>query len=259
MKRYIFIAVVVCLAWQSTAEAQRGGLLRDVVREVGGQFIEQQLRGIQQGRNPNPFPPQQGGEMRPVQGFGSSAIPSEGGKGSGGGDLGFQPDSGFLFERNQPGLVQPRPRYVQPQPQPQPQIVDGRLLYTDGMKQPYVDSGFLVNPQPSFSTQPVVTRSVSTAGVLPNSPVMSNQYVVIRCPDKILGSIHYTLKSPQGNYGFTMSGGQEQRFKVDTSWTMSYNDGSTQRRYALRGGMTYSLKRRSDNGWQLYMEKSPGS
>jgi hypothetical protein len=88
---------------------------------------------------------------------------------------------------------------------------------------------------------------------------MTNQYVVIRCPAEILGSIQYTLKSAQGSYRFTMSGGQEQRFKVNNPWSISYNDGTSQRRYVLRGGVTYTMKRRPDNGWQLYSTKAAGS
>ena len=94
---------------------------------------------------------------------------------------------------------------------------------------------------------------------LPTAPVNSSEYVVIRGPQSSSGSCRYTLSSSRGNFGFTMSGGKEQRFRQTTRWVISYHDGVQQRRYRLDGGTTYTLKQVEGNRWQLYSVAHPGS
>jgi len=63
MKQFILIATALAIfvCCQSTATAQRGGILRGLVEEFGGQVIEQQLGRIQQRQRPQIGQPPQDG------------------------------------------------------------------------------------------------------------------------------------------------------------------------------------------------------
>jgi hypothetical protein len=257
MKHFILIAtasaIVICC--QSTASAQGGGILREFAREFGGQLLEQQM-GRQQ-RRPGPSfnqPPQDG------QFSSRSAMPGESGRSSGGDQRGFNPELGFVLPGNglqparpQPGfIVQPQPRpIVRPQPTfTNPNNFDGRTIYIEGQPQP--SRPFFTQPSQSFLSQSTNSRSVTSSNDMPSAPVMSNQFVLIRCPAETMESIRYTLSSDQGNFSFTLSGGQEQRFRVNRPWSISYASGSQQMRHALQGGTTYSIRRTPEGKWQLF-------
>lgn len=263
---FIFaVSMMIGMMSYSGAWAQRD-LFRNLGRELGNQgreVLRRELGGImpQQGQ-----PPQQGGGGggMPVQ---RSAVPSEGGGRSGGDRRDFMGDGGFLLPGG--GMVeQSQPIFQQPgfsgQPifQGQPQPVNGQFVQPGGSTfLPGSNQVFPSTPgQPQFveQSQPIA-RSVSPSDQFPGNPVMSNQYVVIRCPDSVSGSIAYTLSSNGRSMRYTMSAGQEQRFRVGTSWVIEYRDGSTLRKYALTGGKTYTMRQENDGRWQLYSIKSQGS
>ncbi len=237
MKQNIFWACTVCcLMGTSSAHAQN--LLKQLGRQFeqqGRQILRQQgvpIRGGQQGGRP--ITP---GQQTPR----SNSIPSEGGNRSGGNGNPFRGGGdGFLLPGNGGGAQGP---YPGSQPYPGTQPYPGN--------QPYPGTVY-----PGQSDSRIITSSGSD---MPTTPVDTDQYVVIRCPKSATGSIRYTLSSDRGNYGFTMTPGKEQRFRVSTRWIISYNDGTQQRRYRLEGGMAYTLKTTADNRWQLYSVRAAGS
>lgn len=244
----------------SEASAQRD-LFRNLGRELGNQGREMLQRELG-----NIIPQQGGGGGIQTQ---RSGIPSEGGGTSGGNRRDFIGESEFMLPGGGGFANQPQPIIQQPQIQPQPGF--GNQPFYPSQPQP-------TNPQysqPSMrATFPddqsqsrfvdqgqvqTVFRTNTSASPFPGNPVMSNQYVVIRCPDSVSGSITYSLVSNGRKMSYTMSAGQEQRFRVGTSWVIEYNDGSKLRKYALNGGKTYTMRRENDGRWQLYSIKSQGS
>ena len=223
MKRYVAIALMTCLFAASDAVAQ-GDFFRQLeneIRQQGRQFIQQEFGGRSQRDQDQP------------QAFGSS-IPSESGRQSGGGDLIYNPgDGGFLLPGNGGGQNVSQPGYT----------TDpyGRIIYPGNQYQP---NGNYIQP----GSQPTTVGSNSS----PGSPVASQQYILIRCPRGSNGSIRYTLSSNGRNFVYTIFAGQEQRFPVGSGWTISYLEGSTQKRYRLEGGKVYSMKQKSDSQWQLF-------
>ena len=261
MNHCFFFTLAICLLSGSNALAQ------DFLKQFGQELRSQIQQELQPQRQNQPV---QGGGRPQIQ---SSGVPSESGRDSGGGNFtnpgndfalpgrGVQPvQPGFPGGRQE--IVQPgQPVYRDRQPvqpggqwvQPGGQIVQpgGRIIYPSSNQPIYVDG------QPSGTT---ITNSVPYTGSdLPGSPVMTKEYVMIRCPASTVGSISYLLSSSKGNFRFTMSGGQEQRFKTGTKWTIEYNDGNAKKRYKLFGGKTYTMKREADNRWQVYVTKAAGS
>ena len=258
MKRYLLIAFVLPLILHTEASAQ--DLLRrfsQELRDQGRQLIQREMGKPQQTAPEFGQPPQEG--PRPM-----GAIPSEGGKNSGGNPQDFRNGDDFRMPgQGQPYQPQPQPQDMQPfLPNPGTPYQGGSqpfpsdLLYRDGYPN-NANNDFRLQPGNQTYPQPI-TRT-ETSSQMPSSPVMSNRYAVIRCPENVMGTIRYTLKSSTGSYSYTLGGGQEQRFRVDTPWSISYNDGSQERRYAIRGGKTYTMKMTKENRWQLYSVKSPGS
>jgi hypothetical protein len=217
MKRFCFLTLVICLAYSSNAEGQ--GFLEQLGNNLGQQArqrIQRELNGSRATQNPG-FQEQ---DKKPK--YQNRSLPNESGRGAGGWDQEFQPiDPGFGL----PGNGQPR----QPNPRP-PQ-------------NPPFQQGGIYN-------QPGGTRSSYVEP--PRSPVSSSQYTMIRCPASTQGSIRYTLTSNGQNYGFTMSAGQEQHFRMGSEWFISYFDGTKQRLHKLEGGRAYMISRDSTNRWQLY-------
>lgn len=231
MKRYLFLAWLIFFLGGSSAFAQNDvfGNLRRELRNQGRQILDQQFQN----------PPRQD-QIQPK--YGSRSVPSEGGNQSGGDQRGFNPgDGGFLLPGNGG------------QPYPGGQTYPGGQPYPGGQTYP---GG---QPYPGGQTYPgeriISGGSVSSGQDYPGSPVMSRDYVTIRCPQEVEGILNYTLRSNRGSYGFTMSAGQEQRFRIGSGWLISYNDGAEQRLYKLEGGKIYKLVRKSDDRWQLYAAK----
>jgi hypothetical protein len=218
MKCVFLLALAICLASSSTVVAQ-GNLfdqLRNRVEQQGRDALQRQFGGSQGGGQ------QQGGNPEQPRRF---SLPSEGGKSSGGGGQSFLPgDGGFDL----PGFAgQPR----QPNPGGQP-------------SRPYQPDGSFSQPGNQFT---------SNRPAMPSSPVTSSQYVLIRCPQSTPGSVSYTLSTNGLSYGFTMSSGQEQHFRAESVWFISYFDGTRQRRHQLQGGRAYQIKRDANNRWQLFV------
>ena len=259
MKYYILTAVLLC--FPASAFAQRG-----ILDRIGNE-VKSQLRSAVQGDFNARFPGSGGG--RPTQGdqgpqsFGG-VMPGESGRqNEGGGQFGPGGFDDMIF----PGMGGGGGSPVQPgfgsqpfpgdqsnfRPQPQPGLSRPYLPNPSSQPQQYFES----RPFYPSTSQPVVqpTLSNSSSSDMPRSPVMSNQFVKIRCPQSALGSISYLLASDRGSFRFTMTGGQEQRFRVSTPWTIQYSNGTTQKRYRLEGGKSYTIRRNSDQIWQLYADK----
>ncbi len=264
MSRYSVLSIALCLTLMEGA-AQGQNFLKQLERGAR-QAINQQRQGS-------------GGSTGQQKSYGSSSLPTEGGQRTGGGS--FRPGNGFMLpggqQRNQSnslpseggrrtigGEFQPGNGFLLPgngvQPNP------GRVIYPGN--QPYPGSG-----QPIYGNQPGTGQviygqpidrttqygsSTNSGSAVPTAPVSTSQYVTIRCPQSANGSIYYPLESDRGNFGFTMRGGQEQRFRVSSNWKISYNDGSSQKRYRLTGGKTYTLKNEGSR-WQLYSVRAAGS
>ena len=197
-----------------------------------------------------------GGQRRPQQppqprpSF--QSVPSESGKKNignpgwgGGGDFVIQPQP---VPRPNPGTrpYQP-PQYVQPYPQPQPQY-----------GQPY-PSNQHVYVQPQQQSQPWVSNSgssvvygQSTSYSVPGPPVSVANTVRIHCTESSQGSCPYTLISSYGEYPFSISAGQEQRFDLNTTWKIRLKAAGKMKTFNLKGGKLYRLKR-DNSGWQLYV------
>ena len=265
MKRYFFLALVFCFSVNSSVQAQRDSFrgLRNELRNQGRQVLQQQLNRFQD---------------RPFQGGSIQSIPSESGRGSGGSEFAGG-DHGFILPGNgggqfvQPGrqIVRPGGQFVQPgnqfvQPgnhfvQPGGQIVQpGRQIVQPGGQ--YVQpGGQYVQPYPGGNIQQsqLVQGTPYSSQDLPGGPVTSSNYIMLRVPATASGSITYTLSSDRGNFGFTMSAGQEQRFKVGSDWIISYHNGTEQKRYKLEGGRTYNLVRNADSQWLIWAAKLAGT
>ncbi|MFK7818309.1 MAG: hypothetical protein AB8G99_06305 [Planctomycetaceae bacterium] len=242
--RSTLAVITLVLLTHSSASAQ-GNFLRGLENQ-GRQYVQDRLRAsTPQYYKPTPQSGQ--GTDRP-RSMSPSSVPSEGGRGSGGRDRIFNPGGdGFLLPGNGGGNTQPvNPRFRNPQ-------MPGGQYYYPGDQQIYPGT----QPFPSRSFPGGSTTYPSS--MAPPSPVRTSQYVVIRVPQSVSGSLYYTLSSGTRNYGFTISGGQEQRFQVSNEWSISYNDGTQQRRYRLLGGKTYTLKKIEGNRWQLYSVRAAGS
>ena len=137
-------------------------------------------------------------------------------------------------------------------------IIARRPIYRDRGQQFFDNSRGQIYPsQPQGTVYYEPTTSYSS-GDLPSAPVMSSEYIVIRCPASSgSGSISYLLSSQGRNYRFTLFSGQEQRFKVGTGWTIGFNDGVEEKRYRLEGGMAYTLKNDANTRWKI-IGKSTG-
>lgn len=245
MKRYIFFVLILCFTCESHVFGQRNYL-----ENLAQQILD---------RNKS-------GSMQKNKGF---SMPSESGGKSGGNGSSYDGNQGrdFFLPGNggtpsypsnpifQPG-TNPQYRYTQPRNYPQyyqGQPIQSDLLYRENnFQQTYQMQQGQEYVQPQRSTLNGVSYSV---GGMPGSPEMSNQFISIRCPASAVGSIYYTLASSQGSFGFSMSAGQEQRFRVGSGWTISYNNGSVKKHYKLEGGKRYLLKTNSANQWQILAAK----
>ena len=229
---------------------------QSLLQQLGREFRDQGRQAIEREFRPQPQNPQHP-DGNPQS---RTAIPSESGRDSGGGGRFTNPGNDFAL----PGRGQPiRPGYTAPDQfaQPwrpvnpnQPVYQGGREIYQNGQRV-YHDNQSQSGG--TSYTQPAGTSFASTE--LPSSPVATNQYVVIRCPKSTAGSIYYSLDSNRGRFGFTLSPGQEQRFRVGTKWAITYNDGAEQKRYKLDAGKIYTMKIKSDNRWQIYANAPVGS
>ncbi len=236
-----------CLLLGSVANGQ--DFFEQLGRQLGNELQNQAhraIRGQRGGGQPSvrPAPVQGGGQ---IQGYGGTSLPSEGANKSGPGQGQGSVDVGndFLLPGNSGGQpFRGQPNQGLPY-QGQPYQV-----------QPYQGQIYQAQPYRGQTYHGTVTSASSD---IPTAPVESDAYIVIRCPKSSAGSIRYTLSSSRGDYAFTMSGGKEQRFRKSTNWTISYNDGTQQRRYRLEGGRTYTLKTIEGNRWQLYSVAAPGS
>ncbi len=245
MNRFFLLTLVACVLSGSNAFGQ--GFLEQLGREI----IQRELPP-QRGN-----PPQRGGDGGEHR---RQSMPSESGRDSGGGRF---TNPGF-GDFDLPGRGQPvQPGYVDPgqlvQPGQQQVFPGGQQIYPGGQM---VQPGRPYDPslnQTIYVEGRQPHRTTYAIGDLPSSPVMTQQYIVIRCPESTVGSIYYSLDSDRGQFGFTLSPGQEQRFRAGTDWTIGYNDGSQEKRYKLNGGKTYTMKRVSDNRWQIYATQAVGS
>ncbi len=223
MKRYFGIAAMISLFATTGASAQ-GKFFQQIeneVRQHGRQFIEQEFGG----------PLRQGQDQKEV--FGSS-LPSESGRDSGGQGRVYNPgDGSFLLPGNGGGQTIVQPGYT----------TDpyGRVIYPGDRYQP---NGNYIQP----GTRGTIVGSTAS----PGSPVPSQQFILIRCPQGNTDSINYTLSSNGRNFVYTIYAGQEQRFPVGSGWTITYMEGSTKKRYKLEGGKVYSMRQKDSSNWQLF-------
>ncbi len=226
--------------------------------------------------------------------FGIKSVPSEGGNKSGGGGKIYNPDQGrefmlgnggtTIYPDNRQTFRQYQPEYPNNSSQGYPryqqgiqnQVPDLHLLYhRDNFQQTYPQwsqqqsyglqqngiqqSGIRQNvlPQNVLPQQSTLNATTYSGGQdIPTSPEMSNQFISISCPASAVGSIYYTLTSNRGTFGFSMSAGQEQRFRIGSGgWKISYNNGVTEKRYQLKGGTRYFFKPNSANQWQILASK----
>jgi hypothetical protein len=229
--KYVFsLALAICLASSSTAIAQGGfwDQLGNRLGQQGREVLQQELRGMPSIPDLYYRGPQSGQPQEGYPQYQQRSLPSEPGQRSGGNQPFLPGDGGFGL----PGNGQPRPGNGQPGFQPNP----GYQPYRPYQPQP---GGTYVQPSP----------------VMPSSPVSSSQYILIRCPQSTQGTVSYTLSSNGSNYGFSMSGGQEQHFRAGSVWSISYFNGSKQKRHQLESGRVYMIKRDANNLWQLYVTK----
>ncbi len=90
---------------------------------------------------------------------------------------------------------------------------------------------------------------------IPGPPIdaENNPYISIRCSKSSIGSCRYTLRSSLGEYAFTISGGQEQRFRETTDWVIRYDEAGISRSYRVRAGLNYRFKQDEQDTWRLYV------
>lgn len=225
MKLQIALAMTIALTVSSNLYAQQNFFeqIRDEVRQQSQQLIQEEF-----GRRP---PPQQGVPQR------SNSLPSESGQRSGGGGRFYNPgDGGFIIPGNGGGQnFQPNPGFQRPGQGGFP----GQTIYPG---QTYDPNGQVIYPGSNFAG----------SAASPGSPVMSQQYILIRCPQGSTGSIRYTLSSGGRNFVYSIYAGQEQRFPAGSGWTISYQEGPAIKKYRLEGGKVYSMKQKEGSKWQLF-------
>ena len=279
MKNYFGIALIISLIISSNAFAQRGLFKRlgNEVRQQGRQIIQKELGGFaQQGGST------QQGNQGQIKGFGG--IPSESGRDSGGGSRQFnpgngdfrlpglgggqqiQPNPGIQPGRSYPDLGQPiyrqptQPIYHQPtQPiyhQPTQPIYHQptQPIYQSHPIGPGQSNGQIVYPSdqhlPAERVIDRPSRVITHPSTSPGSPVASQQYIMIRCPQGCNRSFNYTLSSGGNSFAYSMYAGQEQRFPAGSGWTISFQEGLTHKRYNLEGGKVYTMKHENSQ-WKL--------
>ena len=228
------------------------------------------------------FTAQQQGKMQRSQ---SQSVPGESGNRNNPSDR-FVPGRSLLLppgNRQIPRFRAQQPRQVIPgqilqgdlyqhsiqqqiHPQPQPQIQPGESYYYDQygrriiIPQPQIQPGNQLPNMHVPNSQPLKSIGHSSSDI-PSAPVnmASNPHIVIRCPGSTAETLSYSLRSSKGSYQFSITGGQEQRFRQSTQWNISFHDGMTSRQFRLEGGKTYTIKKNHDNHWSLTGIQHPGS
>ena len=238
------VLIIVMLSFTICSSASAQNFFDQLKRGV-----EREINNAVRNNQPQPAtrrPPQQ---QPQAQSFGG--VPSESKKNltgpgwGGGGDFAIQPQP-----QPTPRYVNPTPRYVQPQPTPR--VVTPYVQ----QQQPYVQTQPYVS-QPYVQRQPHYVNSTpaysqSSSFVVPGPPVSVANKVRIHCTDSSQGTCQYTLVSSFGNYPFSISAGQEQRFDVTTNWKIRLKTGGKMKTFNLKGGKLYRLKN-DGSGWQLYI------
>ncbi len=202
----------------NTPNAAAQNVFQDFGRQIERSVEQSVDRFIQPGRQSPPNKQQPPTAM-------PNSVPAESGSRN------LPNESGF---RNRPGYV------IQP-----------------GYSQPSVPTRTYPNVQnpPVYVEKTYPSSSSSQESRIPGPPINSenNPYISLRCSKSSIGSVRYTLVSSLGQYAFTISGGQEQRFRATTDWIIRYNEAGVSRSYRVRAGLNYRFKQDEQDTWRLYV------